>query len=106
EDTSIWVEDVKDALFASGDWPLAVDDQKFKNLELEVYPNPARDRIYIKTTGRINNIDIYSILGLLVSKQLNIDNKIDVYDLSNGLYYLKIFLENGSIVTKKILIGK
>ncbi len=30
EDTSIWVEDVKDALFSSGEWPLVVDDQNLK----------------------------------------------------------------------------
>jgi endoglucanase len=104
EDTSIWVEDIKNALFTSGEWPLAVSDQKTENLELKVYPNPGRGQINIKSTRRINKIDIYSTLGILVSKKIQIDDRIDVHDLSNGLYYLKIFLENGSIVSKKILI--
>lgn len=106
EDTSIWVEDVKEALLDSGEWPLGVSNQKSNFFNIEVYPNPSNRYFSIDSPIQINSIQIYSTTGSIVSKIYISGELIDITNLSNGLYYLKITLENGIIISKKIFIEK
>ncbi len=75
------------------------------NSALRVYPNPASDFISIENTSKetILAIEILSIDGQLVAK-LEEDNlsRINITELSPGVYYLRIETENG-IAIKKII---
>jgi len=57
------------------------------------YPNPAQNQITIKAENiKINKIEIFDITGKIV-KQLSINNEkltIDISDLQNGDYFVKI----------------
>lgn len=55
-------------------------------IEISFYPNPARDRVYLK--GVYSSFAIYSIHGDLVKQ--GSASTIDVSDLSKGLYTLQI----------------
>jgi len=61
--------------------------------ELELFPNPAHNYIYLKINGIFpNKIEIYNEIGNCV-KIVNLSNtreKIDISDLSTGLYLIKI----------------
>ena len=71
--------------------------------ELKVYPNPTQNELFfeINTTENLEySLQLYSSLGSLVYKQENITNnllKVNVVDLSSGLYYYTINYK-GSLV--------
>lgn len=58
--------------------------------ELQFYPNPVKDYIYLKQNSSDNfTIEIHNMLGLLVKRAYSQDNKIDLEDLSPGCYILR-----------------
>lgn len=74
-------------------------------LDFKIYPNPASDIITIESNNtELTSIAVYDILGkeVLSQKELK-NNRIDVSNLNNGVYFLKINANRNSI-TKKIII--
>ena len=77
---------------------------------LEIYPNPTKDIVKIRVTDQSAmdaEIQIMSIDGRLIYREVDInlnqkDHKIDLGKLPNGLYYIKIRTEEGSLVKKLI----
>jgi len=85
----------------------------FKNFAktIEVYPNPAKTNIFIASNYDLSksDIDMYDILG----KKVNVDGinyinksniQLNISSLSNGIYFIKIYDENNSYSTHKIII--
>lgn len=55
-----------------------------------IYPNPAKEYLTVETTQNLN-IEIYDINGKIVySNTIKKNENIDIKDLTNGLYWLKI----------------
>ncbi len=82
---------------------LSVDDNWVQSLS--IYPNPAKDIINIKLNNYQNtSATLYDISGrLMFEKKLNSDiSSIDVSNLNNGMYLLKINAENKTI-TKRVI---
>jgi len=83
-------------------------EEKESGHELKIYPNPAIDQITIQTSNSIRKayIRLYSIDGrLIVSKDLyNEKETISIRSLSNGIYFVSIYLNKSFIMNKKILI--
>ncbi len=69
-----------------------------------IYPVPVDDILNIKTSEKITNIKLKNYLGQTVlNKQINNNNtKININNLSKGLYLLVIELSSNKIITKKI----
>ena len=62
-----------------------------KNISESVYPNPANDFIKIKGKFEKSNVKIYDISGKCVlDKFLEDGNKIDIRELSAGVYSVKL----------------
>ena len=78
---------------------LGIDDQN--QLDISIYPNPVIDKLFIQGLSNPTKISVYNILGKLVlskttSSEINVDN------LQNGIYILKIVDEQKEIVRKFI----
>lgn len=60
-------------------------------LQISVFPNPAKDRINIKSEKALSSIAMYNADGKLISERSTNDTELsmDVSTLSNGIYYLK-----------------
>jgi hypothetical protein len=90
---------------------LEVEDLVFSE-GFNIYPNPVKDILNIKTnqTAKISDIYFYTIDGKLiyVDKNINVtDNllKIDISEtLTNGLYFMTLKSESGEQATFKILV--
>lgn len=91
----------------------AIDCSKITSIEnsktnqLQIYPNPVQDFIFIKNESPqlIQEIIISDALGkTLETTQGNI-NQIDVSTFAEGVYFLQIKIEN-SWLTKRVLIHK
>ena len=103
--------------------PLAVDSDNevfFDNIELyetaslsvndvfsskiSIYPNPANEFVQISTSETITGIEIYNLIGKkVISSSKLTNNKIDVSNLSKGVYVLKV-MSNDLVGSRKIII--
>jgi hypothetical protein len=67
------------------------------NSNILLFPNPSTDYIQINGLTSSENYKIYNALGKEIQKGFVVENeKINVENLSNGLYFLK--LENGNTI--------
>jgi hypothetical protein len=81
---------------------LSVIDTAKPDLELKLYPNPAKDVLYFKSEIQIDKIIVFDIYGRkLLEKTLNGDHQINIQSLIKGTYLLQIFNQN-EVNTKTI----
>lgn len=76
---------------------------------IAVYPNPAAEYIYIDHPAKqtIRKLSLYSLDGKrLLTKTYPYADRLSTEGLANGIYYLKLSLDNHQQVTKKIIIQK
>ncbi len=72
--------------------------------DINIYPNPTNDRLYIEAETEIEDVVVYDIYGRCqqlsaISGQPSV---IDVYDLKSGIYFVKINTNEGNIVKRII----
>lgn len=76
--------------------------------DLNIYPNPASGEITIQLTKECKNCsaELYNSLGqILYSEKLSaMENKINVSEFENGVYYLKINSESKQQMIKKVVV--
>lgn len=81
---------------------VSVDEDEVANVN--IYPNPTSDHVYIK--GDLNEntfIRLYSVDGVLLKEQpLSLDKKVDLPQ-KQGVYFLHILDEEVVIATKKVV---
>lgn len=79
-----------------------------KKDEILIYPNPAKNKIYISTTAKIQlpfNIDIIDLFGKKI-KSIKSDTNykaVDVNSLKTGTYIFRLSTKN-NVIEKKIII--
>jgi len=62
-----------------------------ENLNLSIYPNPVKDKLFINTNiDKSTEYSIYSIDGKLINKSQINDKVIDMEYLYNGIYFINI----------------
>ncbi len=85
-------------LGASGQvcWPLGSSEIGDERYEMEVWPNPASTRLYIKTESKEER-ELYNSIGQLLFTTK--ENEIEVSRYASGVYYLKC-----GEVRKKVII--
>ncbi len=69
--------------------------------KIKLYPNPTSATLNIKMTQSLKQATIYSILGTEVLKTSS--KMIDVSNLINGMYLVKIESETGAMTTKRFI---
>jgi len=82
---------------------LGVEDA-ILNSKIAVYPNPTHAYITVKTPTEytVDNMTIYSVTGHQVRYFRNTTKSLDLSNLSNGIYFLRIKTSKGTL-TKKIV---
>ena len=78
---------------------------ELSNDKVMVGPNPASDMVRI-TGDNIQKVEIYNVTGQLMQTITNKVNTINVTSYSNGIYYFKLYPNNGEPIHKKIIINK
>ncbi|WP_152286806.1 sulfatase-like hydrolase/transferase [Flavicella marina] len=68
-----------------------------------VSPNPTRNFLHIKGPLITQKVLLLDSTGKLLLKKNGDVESINIEELSTGMYYLKIFFESGSHVTKRII---
>ncbi|MEQ3663021.1 MULTISPECIES: T9SS type A sorting domain-containing protein [unclassified Olleya] len=80
---------------------LNIEDFQIQSSSISLYPNPTKSTLNIKTASAIANISVYSLLGKQVIKTNS--KTVDVSNLSNGVYLIKIMDVNGNKHVKRFI---
>ncbi len=81
---------------------LNADEINFNDMGFNLYPNPANDKIYIsEKTFAVNSIEIFDVNGKSIKSVAN-DSSIDISNLPNGIYFIRIKTDKGELKEKFI----
>lgn len=72
--------------------------------DIIIYPNPSNGIITIKGDD-IQNVDIYDAMGRIVLSEKHFSNSINLSNLSDGLYNVRIY-SNDKFVNKQVIIKR
>lgn len=76
---------------------------EFDKNSFRMYPNPASDSVFIDSKITIDTVEVYNTIGQLVLSTENVKNTIDVSSLNAGLYVLKVYSGEKSVVKKLVV---
>lgn len=85
-----------------------IENIQITGSEVKVYPNPANEYAVIEAKGyRIEKVELVNLLGqkVYIGEVNDSMAKINLENLLNGTYFVKIYFKNNT-VTKKIIISK
>lgn len=78
-----------------------------EGMNFDIFPNPASDFLNITVDGvsSQSRVELYDALGKVVNSQnlTGFNNRLDLIDLQNGLYFIKLMDGNNVIETRKII---
>lgn len=87
-----WVVGQNGSLVLKTSFPLNIDEAS-SGLQLDVYPNPVRSYLFIKSHEVIDNITVSDEMGKVLFNEHNINTRMHSIDFSTyrpGLYFIKI----------------
>ncbi|MDO5656662.1 MAG: T9SS type A sorting domain-containing protein [Flavobacteriaceae bacterium] len=96
-----WYDDY--SVFSEDCWQddLATEEVSAVKNNVQIYPNPARDMVHIKSDLPIEQLQLFDLQGKLL-KTIFATNTLDLSALPKGAYVVKIFTSEG-VVTKKVI---
>ena len=96
-ETSIAVPFVK-LIFAEDDAVSEISNAS----EMNVYPNPAENSLFVETSEIIEEVSVYNLTGVMVcNEQCTMNNvQLDITDLNSGVYFVKVRTANGETVKR------
>jgi uncharacterized repeat protein (TIGR01451 family) len=69
-----------------------------------LYPNPAKDHIFISCNSLITSVELYDVQGRMLQTAIQDDNtaQLDISNYAKGVYFVRINTENGMKVVQMI----
>ena len=115
--TPVWKQDYKEAI--NNGFPILIWQTNQSTgagvgaqlIAPEIYPNPAKDYLFIQSDEPVERVEIYNQSGVCVLKfspslfQRGISETLDVSGLTTGFYLARLYV-NGMTETRKIIIKK
>jgi hypothetical protein len=85
-------------------WPGGISSY---DKQINIFPNPAKDILYIDSADKINiiNISLINIYGQTIKQSEAKTGQINVSDIPSGLYFIKLTTHREEII-QKIVINK
>jgi hypothetical protein len=71
--------------------------------KIQMYPNPVRDELTIRTTMDVRRVIITNTVGKVVRTQNFSSENINTSNLSKGMYFVTFINRDGSNVTQKLI---
>lgn len=84
------IEMASSDIYLFAQWGTSTGIEYGQLTKLKLYPNPAKDIIYIKGCKEGSQFDIYNQVGIKVKSELYNTSGIHISDLSSGLYLVKV----------------
>ncbi len=85
---------------------VAIEDVKIGDASLVLSPVPVKDVLTVSMLGAVS-VSVYNSGGALVTEKQGIKNTttINVANLANGIYFIRVADSKGVVVTKKFVKG-
>jgi hypothetical protein len=85
---------------------ISTEDKLIDKKQVKVYPNPARDILKIEYSQGIRprKIQLISINGAVIKSFEPNERLLNIQTIPSGFYFLKIEMEEGYVLTKKVII--
>lgn len=90
----VWIRSLSDIV--------DIEEVSKLGFNIEIYPNPTFNNLYIKSDEQLIEIACFNSLGQSIPVNKNTD-VIDISALQSGLYYLKVVGKSGKQIVKKII---
>jgi hypothetical protein len=91
----------------TGRVPVDTGNVSIDHIKLEAgihfYPNPVAGELHFSGSAEIETIEITNTLGAMVLRRSNVKDRIDVSDLRAGLYFVKVYSNDGLRETHKFI---
>ncbi|MBR5663838.1 MAG: T9SS type A sorting domain-containing protein, partial [Bacteroidales bacterium] len=86
---------------------IGIEENQENAGKMALYPNPASNVVRIEGVDNemADEIVIYDLAGRAV-KKYQYCNELNINDLQNGVYLLRVIMNDGSCETSKLLISK
>lgn len=102
-----WGLDIDMAIFPVGDFGLHTRAEMIPSTSVSVFPNPAGEKLFIRSDGRPAGISISDLSGRLMHS-VHVDYstpeiEMDISSLCSGIYFLEIRNENFRAVRKIVI---
>ena len=81
--------------------PIMATNENHSRKNLDIFPNPVANSINIKTSEKIDTVELFDSLGRKM-QQLKPQNSNDISKLLPGIYFLKVKTDKNSYVEKII----
>ena len=79
--------------------------EETQNLNVNIYPNPAKDKVYVEGDG-IESVALFDLLGnCLRNMDFNTSKILNVSGLSKGIYVLMLTTQDGRIGYQKLVLN-
>lgn len=86
--------------------PVGIESHSMEAFSLNLYPNPTSGTLQIQSTERtLTKVQVFDLFGkLLMEQNLNdLSGSISLSNLASGVYVVKAFAENQTVVTRKVV---
>lgn len=85
-------------------------EENEKNTTVELFPNPSVDQLFVKLPAKlIIDYSVTNVCGQELIKNMQINSssvKIQTNELKEGIYFVNLRCEDGSVLTRKFLISR
>ena len=90
-----------------GDYFVDIDENMEIDMSLDLYPNPTSGVLKINNdvAAKCSNITIFDMMGRGV-RNYHDANEINVGDLDNGMYMMRVVTDDGRCYTERFIISK
>ena len=72
---------------------------------LQLYPNPTTAQVNINSTEALKNVSVFNMNGQQVINAGNAST-VDLGALTNGVYVVRIEMQNGTVATRTVVLSK
>src|SRR5690606_25895867 len=74
----------------------------FQKMKIKLYPNPTNGLLYIETSQEIQSYEVYNLIGQRLLSG-NVNDNINLKDLSKGTYIIRLTTQEGTVITEKVI---
>ncbi len=82
---------------------VGLNNNTMANTDVVIFPNPFNDYLNI-ISDNTSNVEIYDLSGKLVLKEFIVNNIINVSNLANGTYNLKVYTKDNLLIKNKKIV--
>jgi Endonuclease I/Secretion system C-terminal sorting domain len=84
-------------------WSASLSNDDFAELKVVLYPNPTKNYFIVSGVETLSKLELFNVLGGKVfESEFNGEHQFN-FDLSSGIYFVKIILNDKSVIRKIVV---